>query len=101
LPYHRFFNFKFNCECEACTKDYPTMFSLPQTKTPTKLSLSFQDYYQLMNPKKAFKLLEDCKEYLQKNDCDYPSETYRETLIVMRHAFSTLCLNCGLDVNLR
>jgi hypothetical protein len=65
---------------------------------PTKVSISPKDQYQLMEPKKALKMFEDCKEYLQKNDSNYPSMALYTARSGMLYTFSVLCLNYELYV---
>jgi hypothetical protein len=95
----RFRAYKFTCDCVACTKDYPTMLNLRQTKAPGKLTMSSNDHYQLSDQKRALQKFKECGEYLEKNDPSYPSMALFQVRMGMLGAFSTLCRNYTLSVS--
>jgi hypothetical protein len=71
------------------------MAYIRQTKVPSKLMIF--NLLQLLDQKQALQMFKGCKEFLEKNNPNYPSTAFELVNTGMARAFSTLCHNYTLQ----
>jgi hypothetical protein len=73
--------------------------NLRQTMAPFELTMNQFDYQKVKLNEQIFRKFQDCKEFLQKNDADYPSMALYKVREGMMFAFCTMCQNYTVNVS--